>query len=80
MKDMAKEKTSFESALRALEQSVARLESGELTLEESLACFEQGVKSAARCREVLRTVETRVELLLRDREGNLTVEPFEQES
>jgi len=75
---MAK-KESFESALHALERAVAQLESGELPLEESLRCFEQGVKSAGRCREALQSVETRVELLLKDQEGTLTVENFDRE-
>ena len=76
---MGKEKNSFEAALRALEEAVTRLESGELSLEESLVCFEQGVKSVARCREILQSVENRVDLLLKDQEGNLTVEPFERQ-
>ncbi|BCR05753.1 exodeoxyribonuclease 7 small subunit [Desulfuromonas versatilis] len=72
------EKTSFEAALSALEESVERLESGELSLEQSLACFEQGVQSAARCRKLLKAVETRVEVLLQDRDGNLTTAPLEE--
>lgn len=75
---MAKEKESFEAALRQLEEAVSALESGELPLEESLACFERGVKCAARCSKLLQVVEARVELLLKDREGALTVEPFER--
>jgi exodeoxyribonuclease VII small subunit len=73
------EKGNFEAALRALEQAVERLESGELTLEESLECFEAGVKSANRCQQFLQGVETKVKLLLKDREGNLVVEDFEEE-
>jgi exodeoxyribonuclease VII small subunit len=68
---------TFETALRSLEQAVERLESGELSLEESLQWVEAGVKSAARCRECLKAVEARVELLLRDQNGTLTTEPFE---
>jgi exodeoxyribonuclease VII small subunit len=73
------EKENFESALRSLEQAVERLESGELSLEESLECFEAGVKVASRCQQFLRRVEARVQLLLKDREGNLTLEDFEKE-
>jgi exodeoxyribonuclease VII small subunit len=58
---------------------VERLESGDLTLEESLECFEQGVKSAARCRKLLKEVELKVELLLKDRDGGLTLEDFNQQ-
>jgi exodeoxyribonuclease VII small subunit len=71
-------KVSFERALKALEEVVERLESGELSLEESLQCFEQGVQNAACCRKMLQEVETRVELLLKDQSGAMTTEPFEQ--
>jgi exodeoxyribonuclease VII small subunit len=70
------EKESFEAALKKLEEAVARLECGDLSLEEALECFEQGVKCAARCRESLKVVETRVELLLKGRNGELKVENF----
>lgn len=73
------EQESFEASLQELERVVDRLEGGELSLEEALQCFEQGVKSAARCRETLKAVEMRVELLLKDRSGALTVENFDQE-
>ena len=72
---MAKQ-PSFEQALKSLEDAVARLEKGQVPLDEALACFEVGVKSAGRCRELLRNVEGRVELLLKDSGGALRVEPF----
>ncbi len=75
---MAKQQ-SFEENLRALEQSVERLESGELSLEESLKLFEEGVKRAGLCQKMLQAVEQRVELLLKDREGRLVREDFDKE-
>jgi len=72
---MAKAQT-FEQALKTLEDAVARLERGQLPLDEALACFEEGVKSASRCRELLRDVESRVEVLLKDTAGNLQVAPL----
>jgi exodeoxyribonuclease VII small subunit len=72
---MAKQAT-FEQALKTLEDAVSRLERGQLPLDEALGCFEQGVSSAGRCRELLLDVETRVELLLKDAGGVLRVEPF----
>lgn len=71
------ENNSFEATLNSLEEAVARLECGDLPLEEALQCFEQGVKCAARCRESLKAVETRVELLLKGRNGELNVEEFD---
>lgn len=59
---MASEKRSkgFEELYNQLEATVGRLEDGGLTLEESLALFEQGMKLARRCREILRQAELRV--------------------
>lgn len=74
------EDESFEAALAALEAAVQRLESGELPLEESLQCFEQGVQSSLRCQQLLKRVETRVELLLQDPDGKLTLRPMAGES
>lgn len=70
---------NFESAMHSLEEAVDRLESGDLTLEESLDWFERGVKSAALCRSHLKEVETRVELLLKEKDGSLTLKNFELE-
>jgi exodeoxyribonuclease VII small subunit len=72
------EKMSFETALRCLEQVVERLESGELPLEEALACFEQGVRNAAFCQQQLRAVEAKVEVLLKGQDGVLSVEEFKE--
>lgn len=79
MAEKKKSTESFEASLHALEEVVERLESGDLTLEESLACFESGVKSAARCRKLLQDVELKVELLSKDRDGGLTVEDFDSQ-
>jgi exodeoxyribonuclease VII small subunit len=54
---------SFEEALKALEETVAGLEVGDLTLEESLALFERGQKLAAFCNEQLENASLRVEQL-----------------
>lgn len=59
---MASEKPSegFEELYNRLEATVGRLENGGLTLEESLALFEEGMELARRCREILRQAELRV--------------------
>lgn len=69
---------SFETALQTLEEVVDRLESGELSLEEALAAFEQGVASAARCQLLLKAVETQVEVLLKQQDQTFTVEKFQE--
>jgi len=67
---------NFEAALKDLETAVERLEQGDLPLEQALTCFEQGVQAANRCQGLLKEVENRVECLLRDRGGDLQLEPF----
>ena len=62
---------NFESALAELESVVEQLESGDLSLEDSLAVFEKGVGLVKYCNQKLTEVEEKVELLLRDNEGRL---------
>lgn len=70
----------FEAGLSRLEKIVAELESGKLTLEESLAEFEEGVKLARGCRDYLEAAKQRVEVLLgEDKEGKPLIEPFEED-
>ena len=62
------EKT-FEQSLAELEDIVAKLESGDLPLEESLAIFEKGIKLSRECRERLTNAERRIEILMREGSG-----------
>jgi exodeoxyribonuclease VII small subunit len=71
---MAAEK--FETSLKKLEDAVTRLESGELSLDDSLKVFEEGIKHAAICSRKLNEAETRVELLLKQRDGSFIREEF----
>lgn len=59
---------AFEQALRELEETVTKLEVGELTLDESLALFERGQKLAERCNDLLEKASLRVEQLTNDGE------------
>lgn len=61
----------FETALEQLELVVEQLESGELSLEDSLAAFEKGVGLVRICNQKLSEVEKKVELLIKDKEGRL---------
>lgn len=74
----AQEKPSFESALEQLQSAVRRLESGELSLEESLKQFEAGVKLTRSCQEYLTTAEQRVEMLIKanNATGEVELQPF----
>ena len=75
---MKMEKT-FESALGELESIVRKLEQGDLDLEESLKLFEKGVKLSRECRDRLTKAERRIEVLIKDNNGNLSLEPLESD-
>jgi exodeoxyribonuclease VII small subunit len=62
------EDLTFETALQELEETVARLEAGEMTLEEALALFERGQALTDHCNKLLDTAVLRVEQLTADGE------------
>ena len=55
---------SFEEQLTALEGVVERLERGELTLDESVRLFEDGVKLSEACKKELEAAEGRIQVLV----------------
>jgi exodeoxyribonuclease VII small subunit len=69
----------FETALARLEEIVAKMEQGELPLEQSLKLFEEGIKLARICGAKLDEAERKVEILLKDKAENLVKRPFEEE-
>jgi len=68
----------FEHSLDELEQLVAKMEGGELSLDESLASFERGIGLYRQCQQSLEKAELRVRLLL-DPDAPESAEPFEPE-
>lgn len=74
---MEEKQLRFEDGLADLEATVTKLESGELTLEDSLAAFERGVGLVKVLNERLGAVEQRIEILTRDGNGTLRTRPFE---
>lgn len=67
----------FERALEELEGVVEQLESGDLSLEDSLAAFEKGVGLVKYCNQKLTDVEKKIELLVRDKEGKLEIKALD---
>lgn len=65
---------SFEAAMDRLEDSVLRLESGELTLEESLEVFERGIAASRACARLLDETRKRVQVLVKGAGGELRLE------
>jgi len=70
---------NFEKALSELEQIVNKLEKGGLSLNESLALFEKGIKLARFLRSELDKAEKKVEILIKDEKGALKAQEFELE-
>ncbi len=73
---MSNEK-SFEDLYRELEDTVRKLESGDLPLAESLALFERSTKLAEQCNALLDGAELRVRQLTARPDGSQQMEPFE---
>ncbi len=73
-------KLTFESAIRRLEGIVQALESGDLGLDEALKKFQEGIKLSQFCSNKLDETEKKVSILLKDEEGNIQEEPFQDES
>jgi exodeoxyribonuclease VII small subunit len=71
-----KKAVNFEQQLGSLEALVESLESGDLSLEDSLKSFEQGIKVARECQTALKQAEQKVELLMRQGD-ELVSQPFE---
>lgn len=72
------ETLSFEDAMRELEATVGKLETGEATLEESIALYERGAALRAHCERRLREAEERVEKITLAANGQPAgVEPAE---
>jgi len=73
------EPVSFEIALKELEGIVKQLETGEAKLEEALELFERGVKLTKYCSQKLDEAEKKIEMLVRDSQGQYKAVPFEPE-
>ena len=63
-------KIDFEKSLEALEKIVARLESGECSLDESIKLFEEGVKFAGDCRTALKEAQSKITALTEAEEND----------
>jgi exodeoxyribonuclease VII small subunit len=78
---MTRKKTdlSFEKTLLELEQIVEKMESGKLSLEDALTQFEKGVGLAKQCQTALSGAEQKVLKLIESRQGDLVLQPFDEE-
>jgi len=72
-------KPDFERSLARLEEVVRRLESPQLSLDDAMKLFEEGVELSRECQKQLEEAEGRVEILLKKADGKLAAESFEPE-
>jgi len=70
----------FEEAMERLEKIVESLESGDMSLEDSLGIFEEGMKLVGFCSKKLEEAEQKVTLLVKESEGKYSQQPFETEA
>jgi exodeoxyribonuclease VII small subunit len=68
---------SFEAALAELEQVVARLEGGQVALEESIALYARGAELRAHCEERLKAAEARVAEIAQGPDGTVRTRPVD---
>ncbi len=67
---------TFDQGMTELEAVVARLESGELPLEDALAAFEAGIALVRLLNQRLAEAEARIDVLTRDAQGTARLQPF----
>ena len=72
-------KPDFEKSLGRLEEVVRRLESPQLSLDDAMKLFEEGVELSRECQKQLEEAEGKVEILLKKADGKLTAEAFDPE-
>ena len=61
-------KGSFEETIKELEKIATKLENGDLSLEDSVSKFEEGMKLSKQCNDLLENAEKRITILLKDGE------------
>ena len=69
-------KTTFESALKKLEETVYKLEEGSIPLDEALNTFESGVRWSRECNKFLENAEQRIEIILKNENGEFEQKEF----
>ena len=71
---------SFENLFSELETTVAKLEAGDLSLDESLALFQRGMELTKKCGELLDQAELRIKELVPQADGQVGAEDYEEEA
>lgn len=69
-------KPDFETSLKELEEIVEQLETNNLTLDETLAKYESGIKIYKQCNQILEKAEKKISILLKNSIGEMRTEEF----
>ena len=72
---MSERELGFEQAMEQLEHIVAKLESGDVPLEEAIELFQEGMRLSRLCSQKLESVERKIEMLLEE-DGQIVKKPF----
>lgn len=76
----SKSDATFEQDLEALEAIVGALEEGGLSLDDALKQFESGITLARRCEKALSEAEKKIEILVKNADGDLEPQAFDEET
>ncbi len=76
----AAKKPDFECSLSRLEEIVGKLESANLSLDDAMKLFEEGVQLSRECQKYLEEAEGKVEILLKKAGGEMAAAPFDPEA
>ncbi len=69
-------KPDFETSLKEFEEIVEQLETSDLTLDETLAKYEKGIKIYKQCYQILEKAEKKINILLKNSTGDIRTEEF----
>lgn len=74
-----KKNISFEENMKELEDIVKKLEGSDISLEEMLSLFEEGVKRTKECSAQLQNAEQKISVLMKNSTGEISEKPFDVE-
>ena len=77
---MAKKKKTYEEAAKRLEEIVDKLENSDVSLEESINLYKEGMELTLICREKLETAQKEVTQLRKNFDGSFSLKPFDAET
>jgi exodeoxyribonuclease VII small subunit len=68
----------FEEALKKLERIVEELEAGDISLDKAIKIYQEGMLLSKQCLDLLDKAEKKVQICLKDKDGNIKIRPFKE--